>query len=244
MRTILLGRVLTSAVLALLVQASAATAQSPAPPDRVVFRDPFIARTGSLTVSVIAPADSVVFRPPFVRPDGNIDPTVDRAGDVVLRNPFVGRDGGVLSPNVPEPQGLVRRAPFLSRDGTVTDENVVAPDGVRHREPFVGRDGTVTAVQPGVPRRGLVLQSIVPNPFNPSTQISFRLNRREKVTVKVFDAAGRLVRSLHVGELGPDLHVLRWDGTDNGGRSVASGVYMFRVEAGGEFVSAKAALIK
>lgn len=70
-----------------------------------------------------------------------------------------------------------------------------------------------------------------PNPFNPSTQIAFTLAREEPVTLTVLDVAGRRVRLLAEGPLAAGVvHRRRWDGRDDGGRPVASGVYFYRLE--------------
>lgn len=68
-----------------------------------------------------------------------------------------------------------------------------------------------------------------PNPFNPSTSIRFELAREQRLTVEVFDVAGRKVRSLVRDDSWPaGSHELRWDGRDGGGSSVASGSYLYR----------------
>jgi len=72
-----------------------------------------------------------------------------------------------------------------------------------------------------------------PNPFNPSTTIRFELPGSRLVNLQVFDAAGRLVRVLVNDEhLGVGRHGVAWDGRDDGGRRVPSGVYLYRIQAG------------
>jgi hypothetical protein len=77
-----------------------------------------------------------------------------------------------------------------------------------------------------------------PNPFNPSTTISFSLRERSRATLAVYDVTGRLVRVLidEVREAGP--HDVTWDGRNRDGSAVTSGVYFYRLEAG-EFVETK-----
>lgn len=77
-----------------------------------------------------------------------------------------------------------------------------------------------------------------PNPFNPSTTISFSLCERKRASLAVYDVAGRLVRVLidDVVDAGP--RDVTWNGKDNAGRGVASGVYFYRLEAG-EFIETK-----
>jgi hypothetical protein len=83
-----------------------------------------------------------------------------------------------------------------------------------------------------------------PNPFNPSTTIAYELPAAESVSLKVYNAAGRLVRTLEDGTRNAGRHEVRWDGTDTGGRSVASGLYYYRLEAGGEARTRPMVLLK
>ena len=74
-----------------------------------------------------------------------------------------------------------------------------------------------------------------PNPFNPTTQITYTLPAsaaREPVRLEVFDVAGRLVRVLVDGLQEPGTHQVTWDGADAAGVPVASGVYLSRLHAG------------
>ncbi|MFH0921565.1 MAG: FlgD immunoglobulin-like domain containing protein, partial [Fibrobacterota bacterium] len=57
----------------------------------------------------------------------------------------------------------------------------------------------------------------------------FGLDKKVPVTVKVFDIRGKRVRTLMEGEQKAGLHVLRWNGQDDAGRSLSSGVYMVRL---------------
>jgi hypothetical protein len=77
-----------------------------------------------------------------------------------------------------------------------------------------------------------VLHANAPNPFNPATRLSFELPIPEVVRLGVFDAQGRRVRSLLDESREAGRHELEWDGRDDGGRAVASGVYLCRMEAG------------
>jgi hypothetical protein len=76
------------------------------------------------------------------------------------------------------------------------------------------------------------LQQNYPNPFNPTTTISFTLEQSSRVSLQVFDVSGRVVRDLASEALGPGYHHRHWDGRDNAGRRVASGVYFYRLAVG------------
>ncbi|MCI0452265.1 MAG: T9SS type A sorting domain-containing protein [Candidatus Latescibacteria bacterium] len=94
------------------------------------------------------------------------------------------------------------------------------------------------------PATGTRLAQNVPNPFNPTTTIPFSLAARGPATVSVFDTSGRLVRTLVDETRAAGDHVVRWDGRDARGRSVASGVYFYRLVAGSVTESKKMVLLK
>jgi hypothetical protein len=77
-----------------------------------------------------------------------------------------------------------------------------------------------------------------PNPFNPTTTIRFSLPRAERATLVVYDIAGRRVATLADGVYGPGELDATWNGTDESGRDVASGIYFARLAAG-EFAAVR-----
>jgi len=83
-----------------------------------------------------------------------------------------------------------------------------------------------------------------PNPFNPVTTISFDLARAGRVELEVFDASGRRVKSLVDGTRSSGHHEVQWNGTDDGGRVVASGVYHYRLRTDGVEQSRPMVLLK
>jgi len=84
-----------------------------------------------------------------------------------------------------------------------------------------------------------------PNPFNPSTMIRYSLPEAAAVTLRVYDVQGRLVRTLASNLSKPaGVHEIEWNGADNAGRPVPSGVYFYRLNAGGETLTRKAVLLK
>lgn len=68
-----------------------------------------------------------------------------------------------------------------------------------------------------------------PNPFHASTSVRFGLSRDSRVALRVFDASGRLVRTLARGVLGAGEHRVAWDGRDEDGRAVGAGTYFTRL---------------
>ena len=95
----------------------------------------------------------------------------------------------------------------------------------------------------GLPSAFELLQNH-PNPFNPSTQISFTLPSRANVELAVYDLLGRKVRVLLDGRLEAGYHSVRWDGRDQSGGQVSSGVYFYALIADDYFASQKMILMK
>ncbi|MDP8233078.1 MAG: lamin tail domain-containing protein [Candidatus Zophobacter franzmannii] len=88
------------------------------------------------------------------------------------------------------------------------------------------------------------LDSIYPNPFNPSTTIKFSLKGSDKVTVSVFNLKGQEVRTLVDCFFGEGTHSVVWDGNDLSGAECSSGIYFIRVILGEITESRKAILMK
>jgi hypothetical protein len=83
-----------------------------------------------------------------------------------------------------------------------------------------------------------------PNPFNPSTTIPFNLVSTERVTLRIYSAQGKLVRTLENGTYPAGLHRVIWDGRDNNSREVATGAYFVRFTAGSVETTRKVVLIR
>jgi hypothetical protein len=83
-----------------------------------------------------------------------------------------------------------------------------------------------------------------PNPFNPVTKIEFGLATPAAVSLRIYDAAGRLVRVLANGPLASGRYAKIWDGRDGSGGSVSSGVYFYRLDAGSYSQTRKMVLLK
>jgi hypothetical protein len=83
-----------------------------------------------------------------------------------------------------------------------------------------------------------------PNPFNPSTTISFSLDNDTFALLTIYDVAGRLVRTLVNRKLARGRHSEVWDGRDVGGVEVVSGIYFYRLEAGSRAIKKKMLLLK
>ena len=90
---------------------------------------------------------------------------------------------------------------------------------------------TSVAVEAALPRTTELLSSY-PNPFNASTVIPFRLGAGADVRIDIFNLLGQRVRRLLDERRAPGLHKVSWNGTDDRGSPVSSGVYFYRLTTG------------
>ena len=83
------------------------------------------------------------------------------------------------------------------------------------------------------------LQQSYPNPFNPITTIRYQLPEPSDVNLTIYDLLGQEVKVL-VSEMQPEgWYRVRWDGRDEAGRLVSSGVYLYRLSVEEEFLQTK-----
>ncbi len=76
-----------------------------------------------------------------------------------------------------------------------------------------------------------------PNPFNPITRIDYQVAEPgDRVILRIFDITGRLVRELVNGEKSSGRYTVEWDGRNQAGTPVATGIYLYRINIGGEFI--------
>lgn len=92
--------------------------------------------------------------------------------------------------------------------------------------------------------RMLALEPAAPNPFNPRTTIGYSLAREARVRVTVLDVRGRIVAHLGDEVRGAGRHEAVWEGRDDAGAAVGSGIYFLRVEGGGESATQKLLLLE
>jgi hypothetical protein len=102
----------------------------------------------------------------------------------------------------------------------------------------------VTGQSPNLPD-GFRLQQNFPNPFNPSTLIRYELPAgRHVVHLEVFNTLGEKIRTLVHEQQSAGSHQVQWDGRDDAGRQLASGIYVYRLQAGSFFQVRKMLLIR
>ena len=102
----------------------------------------------------------------------------------------------------------------------------------------VSVEETADELRPGAFR----LSQNYPNPFNPRTHIIYQLPQADHVTLTVYNVRGQAVCRLADGPQGAGEHEVTWQGQDDAGRAVASGIYFYQLVTG-EFVETKKMLL-
>jgi len=126
------------------------------------------------------------------------------------------------------------------------DADAVVESGVDDFTIIADMGETTVAVEPGsaVAPSAAYLSAARPNPFTPRTTIRFGLTRGGPVELLVYDVQGRKVRGLVNGSLGAGHHGVVWDGRDDAGRTLESGVYYTRLVAEGTTTTRSVTLLR
>lgn len=124
--------------------------------------------------------------------------------------------------------------PNPDRKYVLQDSEVEAGQTYYYRLEDVQIDGRTTQhdiiqVMVPVPESFELLQNF-PNPFNPTTNIRFQLPRAAYVRLNVYDLLGRLVKTIVDGDYKPGYHQVLWDGLNDNGIKVTSGIYYYVLE--------------
>jgi flagellar hook assembly protein FlgD len=107
---------------------------------------------------------------------------------------------------------------------------------------YYGNDLTVTVKDVTLPVEFSVSQNF-PNPFNPETVISLSLPHASDWTITIYNIAGQIVKTLY-GYSDAGTVTARWQGNDESGQEVASGIYLYKVSVGDYSVTKKMLLLK
>lgn len=135
-----------------------------------------------------------------------------------------------------------------------TDTTAQPGSSYEYRLQPMGRAGLALTAEPVVIRfdyasgasgeLAAVLYPNAPNPFASSTRIRFELSEPVHVTLTIYDLLGRKIRVLVDEAHGPGRYVRNWNGMDGDGRAVPSGVYLYRMTAGGIEQNGKMLLLR
>jgi hypothetical protein len=122
-----------------------------------------------------------------------------------------------------------------TKNYSYTDKNLL-PGNYQYRLKQIDNDGQSeysNIIESIVnPPAEFSLSQNYPNPFNPTTQIRFELPLTSMVDLKIYDILGREIKTLVKGELNPGTYSYEWDGRNDFGNPVSSGMYRYRITAG------------
>lgn len=124
-----------------------------------------------------------------------------------------------------------------TRDRRTGSANFGMPDGANSFTPrivpgsFNYGVGTGIEAEAGLPSDYILKQNF-PNPFNPTTNIEFAIPVSGQVVLEVFNLLGQRINTIHSGVLEAGTHTFTWNGTNDSGQPVPSGVYFYRLSAG------------
>ena len=189
-----------------------------------------------------------------VRPPTDIDPNTIRlsapagsgAVSEIAADPKTATIGDIDNDGVIEMDVAFTRAQLQSLLGNVANGTVVT----------LTMKARTTAGTGAIPIQGTISVKIKsggghavssfasPNPFNPETAVNFTLKNAGQVTVRIYSLEGRLVKTLLNEYATAGSHEVRWNGTDNTGRSVPSGMYFVKTESGADKSVVKLSLLK
>ena len=102
---------------------------------------------------------------------------------------------------------------------------------------YQSEPGTSSIVTSCNPYKYHIAQNF-PNPFNPGTAIKYELPKMSEVSLKIYNILGQEVKTLINGKKPAGYHKVTWDGRNNLGIKVSSGLYIYRIKAG-EFIDTK-----
>ena len=134
---------------------------------------------------------------------------------------------------------------------SIEDVNLPSNEKVWYQLEQVDLDGSISRSNPvevllgaRMPVPTVFSTNVYPNPFNPSTTISYDLPNESFVSIVIYDAIGQEIRRLVSEQTAAGRYRVQWDALDTQGRAVGSGVYIAKVEAGSFSSSQKMLLLK
>jgi hypothetical protein len=152
----------------------------------------------------------------------------------VLGEGTIGLANAVYGDAIFSGDGVLAEVTFVARkDGAFTTDmlgikEITVVNADMLAENLVTENPTVVNTTPSV----FALGQNFPNPFNPSTTITFGVPETSNVTLKVYDVLGRCVRTLVAGAYTPGSYSIVWDAQDDVGNMVSAGTYFYKITAG------------
>ena len=110
---------------------------------------------------------------------------------------------------------------------------------------YINKDAVLSSVvdEQALPT-AVSISANYPNPFNPSTTINFTLDRSGYTSLVIYNIMGQSVRELIAGQMNAGIHSVKWNGRDDSGNAVSSGVYISRLNMGKQVAAKRLMLMK
>jgi hypothetical protein len=133
-----------------------------------------------------------------------------------------------------------------STAGSYRDDTALPGHAYQYRLGAVSKEGELSSqtISIALPPKPTTLYQNYPNPFNPTTSIAFYLPARASVMLAIYDVRGARVRLLAADTRPEGRHIVQWDGKNDAGVRVGSGVYYYRLEAGKESFTKKLVVVR
>jgi alpha-amylase len=172
----------------------------------------------------------------FTGASGSYVPRIYRTG--VMANSAASDVVTAMTVNLPSNSRL------YSLDAETSSANA---GGDKSQIAYYGALGVVKSSAPATsdeqPATSYELFANYPNPFNPTTTITYQLPQAGRVSLRIYNMLGQLVRTLIDAEIDAGVHAASWDAKNNRGEFVASGVYIYQFRVGNQIVSTKKMLL-
>jgi len=149
----------------------------------------------------------------------------------------------ITNPAAPIEKQVIEGEPFMR---VATEDNLVVGAELEQGLRFYRNNSQPVGIRSQKPLtiNSLSLEHNYPNPFNPSTKIRFSLAAPTNIKLQIVDVNGRHVRNLVLGQLNFGFHNYVWDGRNESGTAVASGIYFYRLIGAGTSLIRKMVLIR
>jgi len=189
--------------------------------DAIINADGF---SGTSYISAINPDGSIKWQ--YATETGVVGSPIISSDGVLLVTDYRGMlyaiDTGTNAGPIDAPWPMLGKNQFRTSNAGDTR---VAKIGIRNTNG--------TAVETAAAPVDFAIKGNYPNPFNPTTTIEFSLNKAEKTSLTIYNVAGQRVRELILNaNMAPGVHSILWNGKDDSGKAVSSGVYFARLNAG------------
>lgn len=153
------------------------------------------------------------------------------------------QEGTILYVSMAGGEAITKDGMLLELICQITDAEQMKPLDIQQ---FILNESLIENIEgalSGTPKTYALSQNY-PNPFNPVTAINYQLPNPGKITLTIYNILGQQVKMLVNSSQPAGYYTIRWNGRDNAGINVASGVYFYRIQAGGFVKTKKMLLIK